>query len=125
MSALAADIPEGILRMARRLFSHDPDAGITNWWNDDDGETDKVVMHTEQDVSGILEANKAAYGLYNGPKDKWGEWERVASIPLSLYVKLQAEGKLHDKAYITRMLNDSEYRHLRTRPGRVDIRLEK
>jgi hypothetical protein len=110
--------------MARRLFSRDVESGITKWWNDDDGESDKVVMHTEQDVTSILEANKAAYGLYNGPKDKWGEWERIASIPLSMYVKLKSEGKLQDKAYITRMLNDSEFRSLRTRPGKVDIRLE-
>jgi hypothetical protein len=109
--------------MARRLFSSDPESGITKWWNDSE-ESDEIVMHTEQDVTSIMEANKAAYSLYNGPKDKWGEWERVASIPLSMYMKLKSEGKLQDKAYITRMLNDMEYRHLRTRPGKVDIRLE-
>jgi hypothetical protein len=109
--------------MARRLFSHDPEAGITKWWNDED-DSDKVVMHTEQDVEHVLEANKATYALYDGPKDRWGEWTRVASIPLSLYWKLKTEGKLQDAKYITRMLNDSEWRSLRTRPGKLDLRLE-
>jgi argonaute-like protein implicated in RNA metabolism and viral defense len=109
--------------MARRLFSSDPESGITRWWNDDD-ESDKVVMHTQQDITHIVEANKAAYAMYDGPKDKWGDWTRVASIPLSMYMKLKAEGKLHDSKYISRMLNDSENRHLRTRPGKLDLRLE-
>lgn len=81
-------------------------------------------MHTVQDVEGIIEDNKAAYSMYDGPKDRWGDWTRVASIPLTMFMKLKQEGKLQDSKYITRLLNDSENRHLRTRPGRLDLRLE-
>jgi hypothetical protein len=48
-----------------------------------------------------------------------GEFHRVASIPMSLYVQLRAEGKLDDQEYMKRWLNSSENQFFRTRPGKV------
>lgn len=108
----------------KRLFSYDPESKVTTWWHDND-ENDEIVLEKEQDVTEILEANKASYDSYSGPSDKWGDWHQVARLPITLYFELQRTGKLYDKAYMTRMINSTEWRQYRTRPGRVDVRLEK
>lgn len=110
--------------MAKRLFSHDPDSKITTWWHDND-ENDEIILHKEQDETYILELNKAEYDSYSGPQSHWGDWSQVARFPMILYNQLQRTGQLYDKAYMTRMLNSTEWRKYRTRPGRVSIRLEK
>jgi hypothetical protein len=110
--------------MARRLFSHDPISKITTWWNDND-ENDEIILHKEQDITELLEGNKLEYDTYSGPSHKWGDWAQVARLPITLYNELRQSGKLFDKAYMTRMLNSTEWRMYRTRPGRVDVRLEK
>jgi hypothetical protein len=108
----------------KRLFSHDPVSKITTWWHDND-ENDEVILHKEQDITELLEDNKASFDSYSGPDAKWGDWAQVARLPTILHAELAASGKLYDKAYMTRMLNSTEWRQYRTRPGRVDIRLEK
>lgn len=108
----------------KRLFSHDPDSKITTWWHSND-ENDEVILEKEQDYTDLIAGNKAEYDMYSGPTDKWGDWSHVARIPMILHNELQRTGKLYDRAYMTRMLNSREWRCWRTRPGRVDVRLEK
>lgn len=110
--------------MAKRLFSHDPVSHVTKWWHDNDL-NDECVLETVQDSTELMEENAAIYSTYNGPKDKWGDITRVARIPNTEYFRLMQEGKLYDRKYMTTLLNSSEYRKYRTRPGRVDIRIEK
>ena len=103
--------------MDNKIFDVNPDLGITRTWHYND-ETDEATIQTQQDVTAIVEENKNEFNQVD-ERAKWGEFSRVASIPLSLYYELKKEGKLEDQAYMKRWLNDPENRHFRTRPGQV------
>ena len=103
--------------MDNKIFDVNPDLGITRTWHYND-ETDEATIQTQQDVTAIVEENKNEFNQVD-ERAKWGEFSRVASIPLSLYYELKKEGKLEDQAYMKRWLNDPENRHFRTRPGKV------
>jgi hypothetical protein len=94
-------------------FSYDPVLGIKRTFHgSEDGNT--FVIQTEQDTTGIVEANKAAY---NDAPERWGDMTRVASIPLSLYFDLKKKGITDDPVAMKRWLNDPDQRFFRTRPG--------
>lgn len=103
--------------MDNKIFDVNPELGITRTWHYND-ETDEATIQTQQDVTAIVEENKNEFNQVD-ERAKWGEFSRVASIPLSLYYELKKEGKLEDQAYMKRWLNDPENRHFRTRPGEV------
>lgn len=104
--------------MEKRFFDSNPDANITRTWhfNEDTGE---ATIQTTQDVTDVIEANKADYAAIDNKANWKGEWHHVASIPESLYFKLKAEGKMDDEAYMKRWLNDPDNRFFRVRPGQV------
>jgi hypothetical protein len=83
-----------------------------------------LVIETTQDVTPIIEANKAQYNATDERK-RWGDgWERVGSIPLTMIQKLNEMGickgfAIVDQKKMKAFLNDPENRYLRTRPGRV------
>ena len=101
----------------KRFFSKDDDQGITRTFHFDD-ETNQATIQTQQDVTAIIEENKQEYAQVD-ERARWGEWSRVASIPMSIYFQLKAEGKLEDEAYMKRWLNDSNNQFFRTRSGKV------
>lgn len=101
----------------KRLFSTDADQGITRYFHYDE-ETDKATIQTQQDVSAIIEENKQEYAQID-ERARWGEWTRVASIPMSVYFQLKAEGKLDDQAYMKKWLNSPDNKYFRTRAGQV------
>jgi hypothetical protein len=101
----------------KKLFDKDDALGITRIWHYDE-ETDKATIETRQDVSAIIEENKNEYAQID-ERARWGEWTRVASIPMSVYFQLKREGKLDDDAYMKRWLNDPENKYFRTRSGEV------
>ncbi len=101
----------------KKLFDKDDALGITRIWHYD-ADKDEATIETRQDVSQIIEENKQEYAQID-ERARWGEWTRVASIPLSIYYKLKAEGKLEDEAYMKRWINDPENKYFRTRPGEV------
>ena len=103
--------------MDNKIFDVNPELGITRTWHYND-ETDEATIQTQQDVTAIVEENKNEFNQVD-ERAKWGEFSRVASIPLSLYYELKKDGKLEDQAYMKRWLNDPENRHFRTRPGEV------
>jgi len=77
-----------------------------------------------QDVEPYLERNKALYNADDGGyTSKAREWKRYASIPNAVIMKWKIEegidvfNKDHWPA-VKRKLNSSEYRYLRTAPGR-------
>ena len=105
------------LVIEKRLFSTDADQGITRTFEFDD-ETNQATIHTQQDVTAIIEENKQEYAQVD-ERARWGEWSRVASIPMSIYFQLKAEGKLEDEAYMKRWLNDPENKYFRTRSGQL------
>jgi hypothetical protein len=101
----------------KRLFNTDEDQGITRYFHYDE-ETDQATIQTQQDVTAIIEENKQEYAQVD-ERARWGEWSRVASIPMSIYFQLKAEGKLDDQEYMKKWLNDKDNQYFRTRAGKV------
>lgn len=102
--------------MARWLIDKDPLTGTESWFHTlEDGKF--TIEHTDPDVSGTLDRNKA---VYNGNQNKrFGEMRHVASIPPSVYWKLVQDGITQDEAAFSRWLNDPDNRYFRTFPGKV------
>lgn len=87
----------------------------------DDSE-DRLTLKHEQDVSGILDRNKAEANSKDS-SSSWGEFERVASIPSTVVMEWMKEGinvmapTAEDQRRIKQKLNSNEYAFLRTRGG--------
>jgi len=101
--------------MTEKIFNLDPLSGIKSVWHYDDT-TDTAFIEKRQDVTAIVEANKAEMNQDHG---RYGEWSKVASIPLSVFYDLKQKGIVDDPAAMKKWLNDSENKFFRTRPGRV------
>jgi hypothetical protein len=101
----------------KKHFDTNKELGITRTWHYDE-DKDEATIQTQQDVTDVIEENKNEFNQID-ERAKWGEFNKVASIPLSLYYELKAMGKLDDQAYMKRWLNDPDNRHFRTRPGEV------
>jgi hypothetical protein len=84
-----------------------------NWHSENDG---GVVLETAQDVSDIIEANKADYNAGAGFA---GDMRHVARIPLVVYDDLMRRGIAQDPARLKAWLNDPDNRLFRSHPGRV------
>lgn len=104
--------------MTRRLFSHDPHRGVTEYFHYDES-TDTFQIEAVQDVEPIVDANKRKFNEFTSGRDKWADMELVAHIPNVILEGLMREGKLRDQAYMKRWLNDPDNRFFRTRPGVV------
>jgi hypothetical protein len=102
----------------KKLFDVNAQQGITRHWHYNT-DTDEVTIQTQQDVTDVIEANKAIYNATDEKANWTGEWHLVASIPESLYYKMKAEGKIDDQEYMKKWLNDSDNQFFRTRPGQV------
>ena len=85
---------------------------------------DGVAVETVQDVEPILEANKAEINSGLSGYTPSGALKKVAEIPLVVYQMwlnmygIDALNPNH-KSAVRRLLNSSEWRHLRTAPGRL------
>ena len=102
--------------MDKRLFDEDPATGTKEYFHYDD-DSDTFTIETQQDVSGLVDANRQ---LYNDSSSNWnGDVHRVASIPMNVYMDLQRRGILDDQAAFKRWLNNPDNRYFRTRPGKV------
>ena len=109
--------------MEKRILDNDPLTGIKTkftYEEDSSGQLskDKFVISTEQDVTKIIESNKRSANAVD-KHQKYGEWSKVASIPLTVYYKLQREGILNDQAAMKKWLNDPDNRYFKVRGGRV------
>jgi hypothetical protein len=98
-------------------------AGI-NYTTETDQATGDMIIRGYQDVYAILEANHEAYNTNDG-YNKERDMVRLASIPLALRNKIMIdEGwdpyrpDLYPERH-RRLLNDIDYRRLRTAKGRV------
>jgi hypothetical protein len=108
-----------------RLLDHDPDSGITEYYHFD-AETGGFGIEARQNVSSIIEVNKAAWNdTETHTPYREGLGARVASVPLVVMMQLAKSGiitaagrVLDDKKYRA-WLNDPENRFFRTRAGRV------
>jgi len=96
-------------------MDHDPTTGISHVFYYDEM-TDEATIVAEQDVSSVVELNKKSYNETHG---KFGEFSKVASLPLVVYNDLQQKGILNDPKALKRWLNDPDNRFFRTRPGTI------
>jgi len=99
----------------RKVMDHDPNTGISHVFYYDDM-TDEVTITAEQDVSTVLESNKTQF---NDAPTKWGEFDRVATLPLVVYNQWLRERVFDDPKELKRRLNDPDNRFFRTRPGNI------
>jgi hypothetical protein len=98
-----------------KVLDVDPATGVTRWFHaDEDGKG--FTIQTQQRMDEIREANLAAY---KEAPTKWGDGQRVASIPLTIWARLKRDGVLDDQKAFRKWLNDPDNRVFRTRPGTV------
>ena len=105
----------------KRNLSFDPMSGISTDFTYEAGESladDHFVISTSQDVTKIIEANKRSEKEVTS-RNKWGEFSKVASIPLSIYYDLKKQGIIDDKKRFKRWLNDRDNKLFRTRGGTI------
>jgi|TARA_R110002167_G_scaffold55865_1_gene158705 phage-related protein len=105
----------------KRNLSFDPQSGISTDFTYEAGETladDHFIISTSQDVTKIIEANKRSEKEVDA-RAKWGEFSKVASIPLTIYYDLKAKGIVDDEKRLKRWLNDSDNKFFRTRGGTI------
>jgi hypothetical protein len=85
---------------------------------------DKLHIAHAQDVSPIIRSNRKSFNA-SEKSDKWGDWNRVASIPAVVVMEWMKEGinvmapTYEDQKKIKKKLNSPEYAYLRTRKGRL------
>lgn len=99
----------------RKVLDHDPNTGISHVFYYDKL-TDEATITAEQDVQSVIEQNKQ---LRNEDTGRYGEWTRVAQIPMVVFLDLQKKGILTDQAALKRWLNDPDNRFFRTKEGTV------
>jgi hypothetical protein len=104
--------------MEKKLFSHDKETGITQWFIPSvDGK--QFTIQTTQDIGEHIEGNKASYAEFDARSNWKGDMHRVARIPIELYFRLKKQGVTDDNRKMKAWLNSPENRYFRTRPGRV------
>lgn len=102
--------------MSNKIISDDSDTtGIVTSFHYD-ADKDEAIIQKSQNVSGIIESNKTEF---NAAPERWGEFTKVGSIPLSVYYELERQGILHDQKALAKWLNDPDNRAFRTRPGTI------
>jgi len=101
--------------MSKRLISDDAATGIKTYL-DYDGTDDNATIVKEQDVTGIVESNRAAFDA--APK-RWGDMTHVGRIPMTVYMELKQKGILDDQQELVKWLNDPANGMWRVRPGTI------
>jgi hypothetical protein len=89
-------------------------------FHDADG---NYILEVRQDVSGIIEKNKAEYAAID-ERAKWGDLTKIATLPLAVIDDLNKKGIMRgfavtDERRFKVFLNDPDNRFFRTRPGEV------
>ena len=104
-----------------KIFSQDLDTQTVQIAHDD-GEGG-LILETKQNAKPFLEQNKSLYAQVD-ERARWGEFTRIASIPLTVIQDLNRKGILRgfhivEPKKLKEWLNDSDNRFFRTRPGRI------
>lgn len=105
----------------KRYLGHDPSAGMDEVFHFDQSNGDFAV-ETSQDVEPILDRNKRLRNDTDGYTPS-RDMKHIATIPnvvIELWLNrygVNVFRKDHDSA-VRRLLNDPEWRNLRTSPGR-------
>ena len=110
------------LRPPPGMVLRDPDpGGVTLEIERHEGR--QVVTRHVQDVEPILEDNRARATSGDGYSAS-REIREIGSIPMVLALELAAQGKIDlfgdtDFKLVRKLMNDPDYRHLRSSPGRA------
>lgn len=85
-------------------------------WQDDD-----LILETRQRVDHILDHNQEQY---NADHPRWGDGRPIARIPIAMFLDLIKQGIVEpngsmDGERFRKFLNDSDFRKLRIRPGKI------
>lgn len=98
------------------LMDFDPATGRSVWMTIED---DRYVFRIDQPLQSIFDANH--HDLMDTMGKRFGEWNRVASVPHHLVYKngLNEAIEQHDDRYIAKVLNDSDNEKFRTSRGRL------
>jgi hypothetical protein len=90
----------------------------TTFHYEDNGREDKdqVVLHTEQEVSPILDYNVAKQNANTG---RWGDVAHVARIDQVTWLELERQGIAYDDDALDKWLDDPSHRKYRTKLGRL------
>ncbi len=99
----------------KKIISQNPERGTTTYFHSD---AEGIHIEKVQDVTNIVEDSKAQFNNTD-ERARWGEWQKVATIPLSILYDLKAKGIADDPKAMKKWLNDPENRYFRTRPGVV------
>lgn len=105
--------------MGGRYFGHDPALGLSEAFHFDESH---FTIETKQDVEPFLENNKRLANDGDGYSPS-RDWRRIANIPLGIVEMWRTRlgvdifNKDHQPA-VRRLLNDPDWRLLRTSPGR-------
>jgi hypothetical protein len=99
----------------KRLLSTDPLTGITQHFHVDK-DTGAITIETNQDITAIVERNKA---LQNEQFDKRSEMWPVATVPMTILIKWANEAgvEMNSKAFgevVKKKLNDPDFKAFRT-----------
>ena len=103
----------------KRILDYDPFSRITRTF-DYIPETDTAVVHSTQDVSLILDANKELANLPDvtaqGIKKGWWHYATIPNIVIEKWLNelgVDVYNKHHEKE-VFKLLNQPEYRYLKT-----------
>ena len=101
-----------------RLIEYDPVLRRKELFHaNEDGD---VVLESRWDVEPITEANKGRHAAIDERAGWKGDLHRVASIPMSIYWDWwEKTSEFKDQAALKRLLNDSDNRVFRVRPGKI------
>lgn len=99
----------------RKVIDHDPNTGISHVLYHD--ESDGVAHYVaEQSVDTLLDFNRRQA---NEANKRFGDWAKVASLPLTIFHDLRAKGILDDSKALKRWLNDPDNKYFRTHEGHL------
>jgi len=110
----------------KRVLDSDPATGITQWYHYDDV-TGDIGLQTQQDVTAIVEHNKALFNQVD-ENARWGNplrpshesWQQAACVPMGIMCELaKVTNNFKDKKAFDKWLNDKDNWAFRTRPGRL------
>ena len=83
-----------------------------------DPETERGIMEAQQDVTGIVELNKAEFNATD-ERTRYTDMTRVARIPMGILMELHRKGIAQDQERFAKWLDDPDNKVFRTRPGRM------
>ena len=103
-----------------RCIGFNPASGVSTWWTPDPDDPEGILVQERQDVSALLDENKAQLNIASN-NWKGDGLHSVARIPSAMAMDdrslIGGALKEGDDKVVTRLLNDSDYSKLRTKEG--------